>query len=317
MPLVRPGPTCHPDLSPQDVEHLVSPRMSPHRAPRSAARHSQPMSIDNHGDLTLRTFTEPRPSRSTRLAQGEAARIETPLEAHAELVLPADRDPLGLLHAQDESREPELLPLRYERMSASPFAFLRGSAVVMAADLAAGPRTQVRAQLCGDAHVANFGMFAAPDRRLVFDLNDFDETLPGPFEWDVKRLAASVAVAGRQRGIKPKKIQGSDSRHGGVLPHHDGRVVASQPAAGVVHPCRRRSAREGPAGNQPGRQRQASQQLLCTGHRRPGDRQAHRGGRRPPPVPLQAPASWSRSTPTTTRTSPTGSPTCSPPTWPA
>ena len=141
------------------------------------------------------------------MAQGEAARIETPLQAHAHLVLPADRDPLGLLHAQDESREPELLPLRYQRMSASPFAFLRGSAVVMAADLAAGPRTQVRAQLCGDAHVANFGMFASPDRRLVFDLNDFDETLPGPFEWDIKRLAASVAVAGRHRGMKPKKIQ--------------------------------------------------------------------------------------------------------------
>jgi uncharacterized protein (DUF2252 family) len=165
------------------------------------------MSIDIPGDLTLRTFTEPRPSRSTRWAQGEAARVETPLEAHAELVLPADRDPLGLLHAQDESREPELLPLRYERMSASPFAFLRGSAVVMAADQAGGPRTRIRAQLCGDAHVANFGMFAAPDRRLVFDLNDFDETLPGPFEWDVKRLAASVAVAGRHRGIKPKRIR--------------------------------------------------------------------------------------------------------------
>jgi uncharacterized protein (DUF2252 family) len=158
-------------------------------------------------DVTLRAFTEPRPDRRTRIAQGEAARIETPLDAHAELVLPPARDAIALLRAQESVREPGLLPLRYERMSASPFAFLRGSAAVMAADLAAGPRTTIRAQLCGDAHVANFGMFAAPDRRLVFDLNDFDETLPGPFEWDVKRLAASVAVAGRHVGVKPKRIR--------------------------------------------------------------------------------------------------------------
>jgi len=158
-------------------------------------------------DLTLRAFTEPRPDRATRFAAGQAARIETPLEAHAHLLLPPDRDALALLHAQESSREPGLIPLRYERMGASPFAFLRGSAAVMAADLSAGARTTIRAQLCGDAHVANFGMFASPDRRLVFDLNDFDETLPGPFEWDVKRLAASVAVAGRHVGVKPKKIR--------------------------------------------------------------------------------------------------------------
>ncbi len=162
---------------------------------------------DRAEDLTLRAFTEPRPNRATRLAQGAAARLETPLEAHGELTLTPDRDPLAVLHAQEDSREAALLPLRYERMSASPFAFLRGSAAVMAADLGGGPRTQIRAQLCGDAHVANFGMFASPDRRLVFDLNDFDETLPGPFEWDVKRLAASVAVAGRHVGVKPKKIR--------------------------------------------------------------------------------------------------------------
>lgn len=158
-------------------------------------------------DLTLRAFTEPRPDRAARFEAGVSARIETPLEAHAQLVLPAQRDALGLLHAQESSREPGLIPLRYERMGASPFAFLRGSAAVMAADLAAGPRTTIRSQLCGDAHIANFGMFASPDRRLVFDLNDFDETLPGPFEWDVKRLVASVVVAGRHVGVKPKKIR--------------------------------------------------------------------------------------------------------------
>jgi uncharacterized protein (DUF2252 family) len=162
---------------------------------------------DRTDDLNLRAFTDPRPDRAARLAQGEAARIETPLDAHAELMLPPGRDPMALLHAQEDSREAGLLPLRYERMGASPFAFLRGSAAVMAADLAAGARTTIRAQLCGDAHVANFGMFASPDRRLVFDLNDFDETLPGPFDWDVKRLAASVAVAGRHVGVKPKKIR--------------------------------------------------------------------------------------------------------------
>lgn len=103
-------------------------------------------------DLSLRAFTEPRPDRATRLASGEAARLATTLEAHAELILPAERDPLAVLHAQEGTREAGLLPLRYERMSASHFAFLRGAAAVMAADLASGPRTTLRAQLCGDAH---------------------------------------------------------------------------------------------------------------------------------------------------------------------
>ena len=98
-------------------------------------------------------------------------------------------------------RLPELGPIRYGRMLVSPFTFFRGGAYVMAADLADGPRTGIHAQLCGDAHLSNFGIFAAPDRRLVFSINDFDETLPGPFEWDVKRLAASFAIAGRDRGF--------------------------------------------------------------------------------------------------------------------
>jgi uncharacterized protein (DUF2252 family) len=111
------------------------------------------------------------------------------------------RDPLGLLSAQDESRVPELVPIRWGRMLRSPFAFYRGGAAVMAADLAGAPTPGLEVQLCGDAHLSNFGVFSAPDRHLVFDCNDFDETAPGPFEWDVKRLAASVVIAGRERGL--------------------------------------------------------------------------------------------------------------------
>jgi uncharacterized protein (DUF2252 family) len=155
-------------------------------------------------DERVAMFLRPRSSRVQRAAVGRARREVVPLAAHAELA-PADRDPVALLRAQESDRQSDLLPLRYDRMGASPFAFLRGAAAVMADDLSRTPNTDLRVQLCGDAHVANFGMFASPDRRLVFDLNDFDETVPGPFEWDVKRLAASVAVAGRHLQVKPKR----------------------------------------------------------------------------------------------------------------
>jgi uncharacterized protein (DUF2252 family) len=112
-----------------------------------------------------------------------------------------------ILARQDGSRIAKLVPIRYERMLASPFAFFRGAAAVMAADLATTPTVGLEAQLCGDAHLSNFGIFSAPDRRLVFDCNDFDETCRGPFEWDVKRLAASIAVAGRERGFGGKERQ--------------------------------------------------------------------------------------------------------------
>ena len=139
-------------------------------------------------------------------AAGKAARKAVPRSGHGEWE-PASRDPSEVLAAQDETRVPELVPLRYERMLASPFAFFRGAAAVMAADLAGTPAAGPEAQLCGDAHLANFGVFAAPDRRLVFDCNDFDETCRGPFEWDVKRLAASVAIAGRDRGFEGRPRQ--------------------------------------------------------------------------------------------------------------
>jgi uncharacterized protein (DUF2252 family) len=127
-----------------------------------------------------------------------------PRSSHGEWE-PAVRDPLQILARQDESRLAQLVPIRYGRMLASPFAFFRGAAAVMAADLAATRAVGIEAQLCGDAHLANFGIFSAPDRRLVFDCNDFDETCRGPFEWDVKRLVASVVVAGRERGFSEKE----------------------------------------------------------------------------------------------------------------
>jgi uncharacterized protein (DUF2252 family) len=143
---------------------------------------------------------------SERAAEGKAARSRAPRPAHAEWEPPADRlDPVEILEAQAASRVPELVPIRHARMAASPFAFYRGAAAVMAADLAGTPVSGLQVQACGDAHLANFGAFAAPDRRLVFDLNDFDETLPGPWEWDVKRLAASFEIAGRANGLARKQ----------------------------------------------------------------------------------------------------------------
>ncbi|MGI5374863.1 DUF2252 domain-containing protein [Streptomyces sp. CA-251387] len=136
-----------------------------------------------------------------RALRGKAVRKHVSRSAHAARVPSADRpDPVAVLERQGHDRLPELLPIRYGRMAASPFAFLRGAAAVMAADLAAAPHTGLTVQLCGDAHLLNFGLYASPERALLFDLNDFDETFPGPFEWDVKRLAASVAVAARENG---------------------------------------------------------------------------------------------------------------------
>jgi uncharacterized protein (DUF2252 family) len=140
-----------------------------------------------------------------RVARGKAARRQVPRGGHAVFEPASDRpDPIELLERQDRTRVAELVPIRYGRMLASPFAFYRGGAKIMASDLAATPRTGLVVQCCGDAHVANFGVFASPERQLVFDVNDFDETLPGPWEWDVKRLAASMAIAARQNGFTAK-----------------------------------------------------------------------------------------------------------------
>lgn len=139
---------------------------------------------------------------SERVARGKAARAEVPRSSQGGFTALADRrDPIDILQEQAASRVPDLIPIRYGRMAASPFAFYRGAAAVMAADLASTPDSGLPVQACGDAHLVNFGVYAAPDRRLVFDVNDFDETNPGPWEWDLKRLAASMAVAGRSNSF--------------------------------------------------------------------------------------------------------------------
>ena len=136
-----------------------------------------------------------------RMAEGRAERESVPLEAHGEWAAPDSRpDPVGIIDKQNAARVPELVPIRHGRMIVSPFTFYRGTAAIMASDLSRSPTTGLRVQCCGDAHLSNFGLFAAPDRRPVFDLNDFDETLPAPFEWDVKRLVASFVVAARGNG---------------------------------------------------------------------------------------------------------------------
>ena len=141
------------------------------------------------------------PMVADRRARRKQARDRTPLSSHRRWTLAADRpDPVALLQEQDATREPDLVPVRHGRMLVSPFTFYRGAARIMAADLKDTPTAGLQVQLCGDAHLSNFGAFASPERRLLFDLNDFDETLPGPFEYDVKRMATSFTVAGRNNG---------------------------------------------------------------------------------------------------------------------
>jgi len=145
-------------------------------------------------------------TRAQRYAAGKALRSKAPRISHGEWAPASDRpDPISVLEEQNRTRLPELVPIRMGRMSLSPFAFLRGSAAVMANDLAKTPVSGITVQLCGDAHVSNFGGFASPERDLVFDVNDFDETLPGAWEWDVKRLAASIIVAGRENGYSAQE----------------------------------------------------------------------------------------------------------------
>ena len=148
----------------------------------------------------------PHLSVAERIARGKAARSEVPRASHAVFEPPSTRpDPVESLESQAKTRVPELVPLRYGRMLVSPFTFYRGAAKIMAHDLGATPRSGLTVQCCGDAHLSNFGVFASPERRLVFDVNDFDETLPGPWEWDVKRLAVSMLIAARDNGFGAKE----------------------------------------------------------------------------------------------------------------
>src|SRR5580700_9706079 len=145
------------------------------------------------------------PTVKQRMAAGKALREKVQRTLHAKWIPSANRpDPIELLKNADRGRLPELLPIRYGRMRQSPFAFFRGAGAVMAADLAGTPKTGLRVQACGDCHVSNFGGFGSPERRLVFDINDFDETLHAPWEWDVKRLATSIVLKGRQIGARER-----------------------------------------------------------------------------------------------------------------
>jgi uncharacterized protein (DUF2252 family) len=147
-------------------------------------------------------------TRAEHAVRGQAARTQVPRASHAQIEFADNRDVIGLLEEQAATRVPDLVPIRYGRMLVSPFAFYRGGAAIMAADLARTPNTGLRAQLCGDAHLSNFGVFASPERNLVFDINDFDETTPGPWEWDVKRLTASLTIAGRSNGYSEPTRRG-------------------------------------------------------------------------------------------------------------
>src|SRR6266704_4532562 len=151
-------------------------------------------------DSSIRRLTP-----AERAEQGRRLRTQVPRSSQAEFAPAADRpDPVGLLAEQSAGRLPDLVPIRYGRMLASPFSYFRGAALPMAHDLSATPVTGLGVQACGDAHLGNFGLFGSAERRLVFDINDFDETQPGPWEWDVKRLAASLAIAGRNNGFSAK-----------------------------------------------------------------------------------------------------------------
>jgi len=153
----------------------------------------------------MTTAAVEHPTRKERAARGKAAREESPRERHAEWSAnQRKQNPLDLLAEQGTTRVPELVPIRYGRMAATPFTYYRGAALPMASDLSTGPRTSIDVQLCGDAHLCNFGGFASPERELLFDVNDFDETSPGPFEWDLKRLGASLEIAARSRDFPAK-----------------------------------------------------------------------------------------------------------------
>src|SRR5436190_980202 len=152
----------------------------------------------------------PHPTIDERRAKGKEARTRAPLSSHEGWEPASDRpDPVALLEEQNVTREPDLVPVRHGRMMVSPFTFYRGAAKIMAADLKDTPTAGLDVQLCGDAHLSNFGVFASPERRLLFDLNDFDETLPGPFEYDVKRMAASFTIAARNNGFSKADTEAS------------------------------------------------------------------------------------------------------------
>ena len=173
--------------------------------PATACRQPVPGTVQSQDGELPPVFQPPKDTPGERWERGKAARKAAPRGSHADWQPAPDRpDPVDLLEQQAAERDPELVPIRYGRMLSSPFAFYRGGALLMASDLSTTPVSGFNAQLCGDAHLMNFGVYQSPERRLVFDINDFDETAPGPWEWDVKRLAAGFEIAGRQANLSPQ-----------------------------------------------------------------------------------------------------------------
>jgi uncharacterized protein (DUF2252 family) len=188
----------------------VAKKVVTKRAPESAKR--SVAALTRVADAARRGRTG-AVERGDRRAWGRSLREEVPRAAHGEWAPAAERpDPVGVLEAQGETRVRELLPIRYGRMAESPFGFFRGAAAGMAADLAGTPSTGISVQLCGDGHLVNFGGFGTPERRLIFDVNDFDETLPGPWEWDLKRLGASFVVAARAKALDEEDAENAVRR---------------------------------------------------------------------------------------------------------
>ena len=218
----------------------------------------------------------PHPSVEDRRARGLEARDRAPLSSHGGWVPASDRpDPVGLLQEQNRTREPDLVPVRHGRMLVSPFTFYRGAAKIMAADLKDTPTAGLKVQLCGDAHLSNFGLFASPERELLFGLNDFDETLPGPFEYDVKRLAASFTIAGPQQRLWQGRHPGGDAGVGGGLSGGDGRLRRDGEVGGLVCASDRGGVAAGDAPRRQGRQDQEANEGGQAGRegRREGARQ--------------------------------------------
>jgi uncharacterized protein (DUF2252 family) len=184
--------------NPRDVRSGSGEAAGSGSAPTTALRSERPRNAPPPAIIAHLTPEE-------RKARGRAARNEVPWESHAEFAPEVRLDPIDLLLEQATTRVPELVPIRHGRMVATPFTFYRGAALIMAADLAGTPTSGLHAQLCGDAHLSNFGLFGSPERHLVFDINDFDETSVGPWEWDVKRLAASLEIGGRDVGFTEKE----------------------------------------------------------------------------------------------------------------
>ena len=257
------------------------------------------------------------PSVEERRRKGRVARAETLHEELAVWEPPAGRaDPVGLLVGQETSRVQELVPVRHARMATSAFAFYRGAALLMAADLAAMSRSGLQVQLCGDAHLSNFGLFAAPDRSVVFDVNDFDETNPGPFEWDVKRLATSFVLAARDNGLAKKagpaaaeavaasyRASMASFAEKGELEIWYDRIDVSAMVAAIRELPRQQGKARGQEGSEGGGDHPGGCGEGAAARRLVGDREDHRGRGRPPPLPRPASAADARwtSTPTSPR----------------